>query len=127
MSIVETVPAPLSRGISVSSTGGEGRYVSVPLSGAQRQLSLEAIRIFSRRAAYAHEKGVLSHSLQVPEVSGKILRVPNDPEAIKMFVVSLRILLLQDHQNGLTQAVEGLVHRLTKASLKEQIGVQGVV
>lgn len=126
MSIVESIPAPLSRGMRASITVEEGKCISIPLSAAQRQLSLDAIRIFSRRSDYAREKGVLSRSLPVPELSGKILKVPKDPETIKMFIVSLRIPLLRDHRNGLTQAAEGLVLRLSRESLKAQLMVPEV-
>lgn len=122
MSIAE--PISVSDGLSVSNTGWAGEHISLPLTSAQRRLSLEAIRVFSRRSAYAYETGALTRALPVPFLDGKILRVPNDPETVKMFVVSLRIPLLRDHHNGPTQAAEGLVHRLTRKAIGTMIPVR---
>lgn len=112
ISLAESVPVSRSEGVCGGSNSDEERIIQI--SASQRSAALDAIRIFSRRSAHAYDEGVISRPLQVPEVSGKFLKISSDPETTKMFVVSLRILLLRDHQNGLTQAVEGLVHRLKK-------------
>ncbi len=119
MSVAEMIGSPTCGDMKRANTGGMENYIALPVSPVQRALVLDALRVFSRRSEHAYAKGRIGRILPVPRMSGKILLVPRDPEVIQMFIVSVRILILRDHTNGMMQAIEGLVSRLTKEALKD--------